>query len=59
VLIIFQNIKEVRVTNNFPDGIFRFVNKVSLFDERRFEHEFFLRIDQHMFIIPCSCLYDL
>jgi hypothetical protein len=32
------------ITNNFPDGIFRSVRRVSLFDERPFEHEFFLRI---------------
>ncbi len=34
------------VTNNFPGGIFKYVRKVSLFDERPFEHEFFLRIAQ-------------
>ncbi|CAF2956162.1 unnamed protein product [Rotaria sp. Silwood2] len=32
------------ITNNFPGGIFKYVRKVSLFDERPFEHEFFLRI---------------
>jgi hypothetical protein len=32
------------ITNNFPGGIFKHVRKVSLFDERPFEHEFFLRI---------------
>ena len=34
------------ITNNFPGGIFKCVRKVSLFDERPFEHEFFLRIAQ-------------
>ncbi|CAF1213438.1 unnamed protein product [Rotaria sordida] len=34
------------ITNNFPDEIFKYVRKVSLFDERPFEHEFFLRISQ-------------
>jgi hypothetical protein len=34
------------ITNNFPGGIFEHVRKVSLFDERPFEHEFFLRITQ-------------
>ena len=34
------------VTNNFPGGIFQCVRKVSLFDERPFEHEFFLRIQK-------------
>ncbi|CAF4484127.1 unnamed protein product, partial [Rotaria sp. Silwood2] len=34
------------ITNNFPGGIFKCVRKVSLFDERPFEHEFFLQIAQ-------------
>ncbi|CAF2853570.1 unnamed protein product [Rotaria sp. Silwood2] len=34
------------ITNNFPGGLFQCVNIVSLFDERPFEHEFFLRIVQ-------------
>ncbi|CAF1990501.1 unnamed protein product [Rotaria magnacalcarata] len=34
------------ITNNFPGGIFKYVRKVSLFDEHPFEHEFFLRIAQ-------------
>ena len=34
------------ITNNFPGGIFECVREVSLFDERPFEHEFFLRIAQ-------------
>ncbi|CAF4471097.1 unnamed protein product, partial [Rotaria sp. Silwood2] len=33
-----------KITNNFPDGIFKYVRQVSLYDERPFEHEFFLRI---------------
>ncbi|CAF2813218.1 unnamed protein product [Rotaria sp. Silwood2] len=32
-----------KITNNFPGGIFINVRKVSLYDERPFEHEFFLR----------------
>ncbi|CAF3771529.1 unnamed protein product [Rotaria socialis] len=32
------------ITNNFPGGLFQCVSKVSFFDERPFEHEFFLRI---------------
>jgi len=35
-----------RLTNSFPGGLFRFVRKVSLVDERPFEHEFFIRIAQ-------------
>ena len=34
------------ITNNFPGGIFKSVRRVSLYDERPFEHEFFLRIAQ-------------
>ncbi|CAM4845265.1 unnamed protein product [Rotaria magnacalcarata] len=34
------------ITNNFRVGIFNSVRRVSLFDERSFEHEFFLRITQ-------------
>ncbi|CAF2544542.1 unnamed protein product [Rotaria sp. Silwood2] len=34
------------ITNNFPGGILIYVRKVSLFDERPFEHEFFLRIQK-------------
>ncbi|CAF0814612.1 unnamed protein product [Rotaria sordida] len=34
------------VTNNFQSGIYKFVRKISLFDEYPFEHEFFIRISQ-------------
>jgi hypothetical protein len=34
------------ITNNFPSGIFTCVREVSLFDERPFEHDFFLQIAQ-------------
>ncbi|CAF5176428.1 unnamed protein product, partial [Rotaria magnacalcarata] len=34
------------ITNNFPGGLFEYVSEISLFDERPFEHEFFLRIAQ-------------
>jgi hypothetical protein len=34
------------LTNSFPGGLFKFVHKVSLFDEHPFEHEFFIRIAQ-------------
>ena len=34
------------ITNNFPGGLFKYVREVSLYDERPFEHEFFLRIAQ-------------
>lgn len=35
-----------RITNNFPGGLFPFVRKISLFDEKPFEHEFFVRIQK-------------
>jgi hypothetical protein len=34
------------ITNNFPDGLYPYVRKVSLYDEHPFEHEFFIRIAQ-------------
>jgi hypothetical protein len=34
------------ITNHFPDGLFRCVREISLYDEYPFEHEFFLRIGQ-------------
>jgi hypothetical protein len=34
------------ISNNYPDGIFQCVERVSLYDERPFEHEFFLRIEK-------------
>ncbi|CAF3742844.1 unnamed protein product, partial [Rotaria socialis] len=32
------------ITNNFQDGLFKYVREVSLYDERPFEHEFFIKI---------------
>ncbi|CAF2934332.1 unnamed protein product [Rotaria sp. Silwood2] len=40
-LIYYENI-----TNNYPHGLFNCVKMVELFDERPFEHEFFIRITQ-------------
>ncbi|CAF3743704.1 unnamed protein product [Rotaria socialis] len=34
------------LTNNFPGGLFNCVKIVEIFDERPFEHEFFIRIAQ-------------
>ncbi|CAF1083142.1 unnamed protein product [Adineta steineri] len=34
------------ISNSFPGGLFEHVRTVSLFDERPFEHEFFLRIQK-------------
>ncbi|CAF2960014.1 unnamed protein product [Rotaria sp. Silwood2] len=35
-----------KITNSFPGGLFEFVRDISLYDERPFEHEFFLRISR-------------
>ncbi|CAF4071255.1 unnamed protein product [Rotaria sordida] len=34
------------ISNNFPGGLFKNVHRVSLFDERSFEHEFFIQIQK-------------
>jgi hypothetical protein len=34
------------ISNNFPGGLFINVHRVSLFDERPFEHEFFIQIQK-------------
>ena len=34
------------ISNNFPGGLFKYVHRVSLYDEYPFEREFFLRIAQ-------------
>ncbi len=35
-----------QITNNFPGGLFEYVQEISLFDERPFEHEFFIRLEK-------------
>ncbi|CAF1473281.1 unnamed protein product [Adineta steineri] len=42
----FKMIYYSDITNQFPDGLYEYVRKVSLFDEKPFEHEFFLRIQK-------------
>ncbi|CAF4264189.1 unnamed protein product, partial [Rotaria sordida] len=42
------------ITNNFPRRLFNYVQVVTLFDERSFEHEFFMRLVQAF-----PCLKDL
>ena len=34
------------ITNSFPGGVFKYVQTAELFDERPFEHKFFVRIAQ-------------
>jgi hypothetical protein len=36
----------LNISNNFPGGLFPFVVKVCLYDERPFEHEFFLQMEK-------------
>ncbi len=40
-MTIYENI-----TNNFPGGLFSCVREISLFDERPYEHRFFLRLSK-------------
>ncbi|CAF4849303.1 unnamed protein product, partial [Rotaria socialis] len=35
-----------KIKNNFPDGLYRYVRFISLYDEYPFEHEFFIKISQ-------------
>lgn len=35
-----------KISNNFPGGLFKCVTKILLYDERPFEHKFFLQISQ-------------
>ncbi len=34
------------IINSFPGGLFKYVREIFLFDERPFEHEFFIQIAQ-------------
>ncbi len=42
----FPNKMRYYFTNNFSDGLYKNVRKISLFDQDPFEHEFFIRISQ-------------
>ncbi|CAF1400661.1 unnamed protein product [Rotaria sordida] len=35
-----------KITNNYPGGIFKYVGQVELYDQRPFQHQFFLRIQK-------------
>jgi len=50
----YNNIK-----NNFPDGLFKYISEVSLYDEHLFEHEFFLRIINDYLNKTCQKQIDL
>jgi hypothetical protein len=44
------------ITNKFPGGLYEYVRIVSLFDEKPFEHEFFLRIQKSFPFIEILCV---
>jgi hypothetical protein len=46
------------ISNNFPGGLFKYVYKISLYDERPFEHEFFIRIQQSFPIMKKLTLHN-
>jgi hypothetical protein len=46
------------ITNHFPGGIFPNVRYVSLFDERPFEHAFFIRISQAFPYLKVLTVYN-
>jgi len=45
--IELDTVRETIITNNFPDGIFKYVREISLFDEQPFEHYFFFKFQNH------------
>ncbi|CAF1534636.1 unnamed protein product, partial [Rotaria sp. Silwood1] len=47
------------ITNNFQGGLFECVREISLFDERPFEHEFFLLVAQSFPLIKKLTLNNL
>ncbi|CAF3323804.1 unnamed protein product, partial [Rotaria sp. Silwood2] len=46
------------ITNSFQGGLFKCVREVSLFDERPFEHEFFIRIAQSFPLMEKLCVIN-
>ncbi|CAF1272668.1 unnamed protein product [Rotaria sordida] len=48
-----------KITNNFPGGLIKCVSKISLYDERPFEHEFFLRIAQSFPLVKDLTLVNM
>ncbi|CAF3254870.1 unnamed protein product [Rotaria sp. Silwood2] len=44
------------ITNNFPSGLFKCVRKISLFDKRPFQHDFFIKISQTFPFLEKLCL---
>ncbi|UJR29926.1 hypothetical protein I4U23_017473 [Adineta vaga] len=52
----FQMIYYNNITNKFSGGLFQHVRTVSLFDEKPFEHEFFLRIQKSFPFMEDLCI---
>ena len=46
------------ISNNFPGGLFKCVRKISLFDERPFQHEFFIKISQSFPLLESLTLHN-
>ncbi|CAF4901878.1 unnamed protein product, partial [Rotaria socialis] len=46
------------ITNNFQDGLFKYVREVSLYDERPFEHEFFVKIAKSFPLMEQLTVYN-
>ena len=44
------------ITNRFPGGLYKYVRVVSLFDEKPFEHQFFLRIEKSFPFMEKLCV---
>ncbi|CAF2041759.1 unnamed protein product [Rotaria magnacalcarata] len=46
------------ITNNFPGGLFKYVREVSLYDDRPFEHEFFVKIPESFPFMEQLTIYN-
>ncbi|CAF1246936.1 unnamed protein product [Rotaria magnacalcarata] len=46
------------ITDNFPDGLFKYVREISLYDERPFEHEFFIKIAKSFPLMEKLTVYN-
>ncbi|CAF2240796.1 unnamed protein product [Rotaria magnacalcarata] len=54
----YQGKRYQSITNNFSYGLFESVREVSLFDERLFEHEFFVKIAKSFSFIEKLTVYN-
>ncbi|CAF5162496.1 unnamed protein product, partial [Rotaria magnacalcarata] len=46
------------ITNNFPGGLFKYVREVSLYDDRLFEHDFFVKIAESFPFMEQLTIYN-